>query len=89
MHLWWARRPLATARAVLFAQMVNDPVYETGQGFTRGVNKKRAELERERLFKIIRELVKDANEDRHQTTHARKRGQASNSRFPTPTRVVL
>jgi len=66
LHLWWARRPLATARAVLFAQMVNDPVYETRQGFTRGVNKKRAELERERLFKIIRELVKDANEDRRQ-----------------------
>ncbi len=40
LHLWWARRPLAAARAVLFAQMVNDPGYETGQGFTRGVNKK-------------------------------------------------
>ena len=24
-HLWWARRPLATARAVIFAQMVDDP----------------------------------------------------------------
>ena len=36
LHLWWARRPLAAARAVLFAQMVNDPGYETGNGFTRG-----------------------------------------------------
>jgi putative DNA methylase len=61
LHLWWARRPLAAARAVLFAQMVNDPGYETGQGFTRGVNKKEAARERERLFTIIRELVKWEN----------------------------
>ena len=25
MHLWWSRKPLATARAVIFAQMVDDP----------------------------------------------------------------
>ena len=37
LHLWWARRPLAAARAVIFAQMVNDQVYERGIG--RGVNK--------------------------------------------------
>lgn len=61
LHLWWARRPLAAARAVLFAQMVNDPGYETGHGFTRGVNKKNAARERERLFGIIRELVKWEN----------------------------
>lgn len=61
LHLWWARRPLAAARAVLFAQLVNDPGYQTGEGFTRGVNKKAAELERERLFGIIRELVKWEN----------------------------
>jgi putative DNA methylase len=30
LHLWWARRPLAAARAVLFAQMVNDPGGERG-----------------------------------------------------------
>jgi putative DNA methylase len=57
LHLWWARRPLAAARAVLFAQLVNDPGYETGQGFTRGVNKREAAIERERLFNIIRKLV--------------------------------
>jgi putative DNA methylase len=61
LHLWWARRPLAAARAVLFAQMVNDPGYETGAGFQRGVNKKDAAIERERLFKVIRELVKWEN----------------------------
>ena len=26
LHLWWARRPLAAARAVIFAQMVDDPL---------------------------------------------------------------
>ena len=41
--------------------MVNDPGYETGKGFTRGVNKKEATRERERLFDIIRELVKWEN----------------------------
>ena len=61
IHIWWARRPLAAARAVLFAQLVNDPGYQTGEGFTRGVNKKDAARERERLFAIIRELVKWEN----------------------------
>ena len=55
LHLWWARRPLAAARAVLFAQLVNDPGYERHLG--RGVNKKEAAKERERLFGIIRRLV--------------------------------
>lgn len=59
IHLWWARRPLAAARAVLFAQMVNDPAYERYLG--RGVNKERAKVERERLFKLIRGLVKWEN----------------------------
>lgn len=61
LHLWWARRPLAAARAVLFAQLVNDPGYEAGAGFKRGMNKKAAQKERERLFDIIRELVKWEN----------------------------
>ena len=55
MHIWWARRPLAAARAVLFAQMVNDPGYE--RNLQRGVNKEAAALERKRLFDIIERLV--------------------------------
>jgi putative DNA methylase len=55
LHLWWARRPLAAARAVLFAQLVNDPGYE--RHLNRGVNKVEAVKERERLFKIIEDLV--------------------------------
>lgn len=59
LHLWWARRPLAAARAVLFAQLVNDPGYQRELGF--GVNKKEAEIKREKLFQIIRDLVKWEN----------------------------
>jgi putative DNA methylase len=59
IHLWWARRPLAAARAVIFAQMVNDPGYERHLG--RGVNKQKAAAERERLFKIIEDLVQWEN----------------------------
>ena len=56
IHLWWARRPLAAARAVIFAQMVNDPGYQRELGY--GVNKKEAESKREKLFQIIHDLVK-------------------------------
>lgn len=59
LHLWWARRPLAAARAVIFAQMVNDPGYERHLG--RGVNKEQARAKRERLFRIIEDLVQWEN----------------------------
>ena len=50
LHLWWARRPLATARAVIFAQMVDDPsAYEPDEAI--------AERERKRLFAILEDLV--------------------------------
>lgn len=64
LHLWWARRPLAAARAVIFAQMVNDPGYERHLG--RGVNKEKAAAERERLFKIIEDLVVWENSNNEQ-----------------------
>jgi putative DNA methylase len=57
LHRWWARRPQVTARAVIFAQMVNDPGYQQGGGFKYGVNQEKAALERVRLFKIIEDLV--------------------------------
>lgn len=59
LHLWWARRPLAAARAAIFAQMVNDPGYERNLG--RGVNKEKAKVERERIFNILRRLVEWEN----------------------------
>ena len=100
LHLWWARRPLAAARAVIFSQMVDDPSEHTElllsdpakkRAATRELAKRRdawnkrqatygeapragqqaapdpgpeptldecvADIERERLFEIIRQLV--------------------------------
>ena len=92
LHLWWARRPLAAARAVIFAQMVDDPSEyvdvllsdsKAKRAAQRELNKRLAayaarqasadgeatedaepvleeviaELERDRLFAIIEDLV--------------------------------
>ena len=76
LHLWWARRPLAAARAVIFAQMVNDPGYERHLG--RGVNKEKAAQERERLFKIIEDLVQWENTNNEEVL-ARARAEIWNS----------
>src|SRR5262252_1099981 len=57
LHLWWARRPLAAARAVIFAQMVDDPSARPDQFPTEEAQ----EAERQRLFRIIEELVKWEN----------------------------
>jgi hypothetical protein len=57
LHLWWARRPLAAARAVIFAQMVDDPSAHPDLFPTE----KAQEKERQRLFKIIEDLVKWEN----------------------------
>ena len=57
LHLWWARRPLAACRAVLFAQLVDDPSawperFPTAQA---------QDTERKRLFEIIKRLVRWEN----------------------------
>ena len=57
LHLWWARRPLAACRAVLFAQLVDDPSSLPEQFPTS----EEQEAERERLFEIIEDLVKWEN----------------------------
>ncbi|MDN5836235.1 MAG: DUF1156 domain-containing protein, partial [Nitrosospira sp.] len=57
LHLWWARRPLAAARAVIFAQMVDDPSAHPDLFPTE----KEQEKERQRLFGVIEELVKWEN----------------------------
>jgi putative DNA methylase len=53
LHLWWARRPLAAARAVLFAQLVDDPSAWPELFPTEAAQQR----ERERLFRIIEHLV--------------------------------
>ncbi len=57
LHIWWARRPLSAARAVLFAQLVDDPSSHPEEFPTDAAQTQ----ERERLFEIIRELVKWEN----------------------------
>ena len=57
LHLWWARRPLAAARAVIFAQMVDDPSAHPDLFPTE----KKQEKERQRLFSIIEDLVQWEN----------------------------
>src|SRR5215207_3239287 len=57
LHLWWARRPLAAARAVIFAQMVDDPSAHP----ERFPTEEAQDAERQRLFRLIEELVKWEN----------------------------
>jgi putative DNA methylase len=57
LHLWWARRPLAACRAVLFAQIVDDPSSLPNEFPAEEAQ----EAERQRLFRIIEELVKWEN----------------------------
>ena len=54
LHLWWARRPLAAARAVIFAQMVDDP-WSRPELFPTAEDQ---DQERGRLFDIIEKLLK-------------------------------
>ncbi|MCY4571843.1 MAG: DUF1156 domain-containing protein, partial [Gemmatimonadetes bacterium] len=61
LHLWWARRPLAAARAVIFAQMVDDPSAVP----ERFPTKEAQESERERLFRLLEQLVTWENTANH------------------------
>lgn len=57
LHLWWARRPLATARAVIWSSLVDDPSSHPDQFPTEEAQQQ----ERERLFAILTRLVKWEN----------------------------
>jgi putative DNA methylase len=66
LHLWWARRPLAACRAVLFAQMVDDPsahpeVFKTPEDQA---------AERTKLHHMISELIKWENVNNHELLEA-------------------
>ena len=55
LHLWWARRPLAAARAVIWASLVDDPSGD------ESLTAEEQDAERERLFRILEQLVKWEN----------------------------
>ena len=57
LHLWWARRPLASCRAVIFASMVDDPIDCTEEFDTE----EKQSTERQRLHNLIQRLVKWQN----------------------------
>ena len=74
LHLWWARRPLAACRAVLFAQLVDDPSSQPDKFPTEAA----IEAERKRLFRIIEDLVKWENSTNEEVlTRARAEIRAS------------
>ncbi len=70
LHLWWARRPLATARAVIFSQVVNDPSWKwelEHPGEVPPANLKASwAATRKRLFALLEELVKWENTNNEQ-----------------------
>jgi putative DNA methylase len=69
LHLWWARRPLAACRAVLFAQLVDDPSAWPERFSTEAAQ----DQERQRLFRLIEELVKWENSTNERVLNAARR----------------
>ena len=69
LHLWWARRPLAACRAILFGQLVDDP----GSVPEEFPDEAAQEKERQRLFRIIEELVKWKNSNNERVIYAARR----------------
>jgi putative DNA methylase len=81
LHLWWARRPLAACRAVLFASLVDDPSSLPEEFPTEEAQEK----ERQRLFGIIEELVKWENSNNEEVLdRARKEILRSTDGNPPP-----
>ena len=68
LHLWWARRPLAAARAVIFSSLVDDPSSHP-ELFP---SEEEQNEERQRLFHLIEELVKWENSNNQEILDAAK-----------------
>ena len=66
LHLWWARRPLAACRAVLFGQLVDDP----SSWPERFRGEEAQDRERQRLFRLIEALVIWENSNNEGVIHA-------------------
>src|ERR1019366_52634 len=69
LHKWWAQRPLAACRAVLFASLVDDPSSHPEKFATEGAQ----EAERQRLFRIIEDLVKWENSNNQAVLEAARK----------------
>ncbi|MCD7816450.1 MAG: DUF1156 domain-containing protein, partial [Bacteroides sp.] len=69
LHLWWARRPLATARAVIWSSLVDDPSSHPEKFPTEEAQNE----ERQRLFKILEDLVVWENSNNEEVLNAAKK----------------
>ena len=83
LHLWWARRPLAACRAVLFASLVDDPSARPDLFPTEEAQN----AERKRLFELIEELVPWKNSN-NQKLLAKARGEIAASCNGEPPAVL-
>lgn len=68
LHLWWARRPLAAARAVIWSSLVDDPSSHPEKFPTEEDQNK----ERQRLFRILEDLVVWENSNNEDVLNAAK-----------------
>lgn len=68
LHLWWSRKPTATARAVIWASLVDDPSAHPELFPTDAAQQK----ERNRLFGILTDLVKWENSNNDDVLNAAK-----------------
>ncbi len=66
LHLWWARRPLAAARAVIWSSLVDDPSGDDT------LTVEQQDAERQRLFGILEKLVKWENSNNPEILAAAK-----------------
>lgn len=68
LHLWWARRPLAAARAVIWSSLVDDPSSHPEKFPTEEAQN----AERQRLFQILENLVVWENSNKQDVLEAAK-----------------
>jgi len=79
LHLWWARRPLAAARAVIFSQMVDDPGEYTDELLADPDTRQRAERE----LRTRRELWNERRANQEEAKAAGDVAEADPGREPT------
>jgi putative DNA methylase len=72
LHLWWARRPLAAARAVIWASLVDDPSSHPEEFRTAAEQDAEQDAERTRLFGILENLLKWENSNNQEVLEAAK-----------------
>ena len=80
LHLYWSRKPLATARAVLFAQLVDDPASRPEEFPTAEAQ----DAERARLHELIEKLIvwENSNDEKLLAQAREEIRKSNNGEFP-------